>query len=330
MKKQNSKTGLILLGAAVVAGTAYIFSRKSNGGGGGGETGIAYVSGSLTYGDYGHPIPSATVSIGNKSAVTNDQGIFHFPDSFSPGPVTIEVDAEGFNHYAIDEVLIEGDNNFPLYLSSENPIVASISGTITDNNGQPISDAQISLSNQGTIELHSNANGFFQFTQLQAGLTLNWVVSKSGYASKSGTITTVAGINPLNVVLDLGQTYGPAFSFGQITGGVNPDNYSGLTSLAWISITITNNSGQVAKHKIGTYCDYYAQPYTNTLDYDDAYCSASEKYIQLDPGQSFFYNYDARQSIGQGGFLAVLYQNYADFFVMDELGNKSGTIRLMG
>lgn len=127
-----------------------------------------------------------------------------------------------------------------------------------------------------------------------------------------------------------GETYGPAFILGAPVMSVSQYPNPTQTTMPHAEATITNNSGQKAKHRIGLYVDYYSQYIYPpvVLNYDDWYLAHSEVLVELNPGQSYHFvwdNYDAATNTWAG---ADLYRNYADFFLIDELGNRSQMTRM--
>lgn len=115
----------------------------------------------------------------------------------------------------------------------------------------------------------------------------------------------------------------PPFNFGipVVNGYQVPDMLEGLM-YPHVSVLITNNNDEVVTHTIHTYMDYYAQPWAADLIYDDRLCVPSEEVITLEPGQSYQYEFDGASAQNW------LYHNYADLFVMDELGHRSEMTRL--
>lgn len=335
----KSNTGLIIGGTLLVGtvATILIATRKKNGGNGGEEpVGEAYVSGHVTAIQSSIPIPSvladATVEIAGRSAVSDENGYYQIVQAIPSGAVTVRLNADGWQPYEIQAYLVPGQNTLNIEMVSPNQYKATLAGFITDGSGAPLPGALISfyLPGQSTVFETYTADqyGFFQRLQVNTGLNLTWKASKPGYAPKEGSLTTVAGINMVNVTLEAGNTWGPAFTFGQITGSVYSDPSLPMLTIPRISVPIMNNSGQAARHKLVVLCDYYT--YAQGQTYDDVYLGGSERFLDLAPGQSYVYNYDGLDARGQPGAICVFYQSYADIWVQDELGNRSGSIRLGG
>lgn len=314
------KKTLAIVGAAVLVG-AFLF--KSKGG--------ASVTGTVLN-NIGGVVADATVSISNKSAVTDSMGHFTIAN-VSPGRNTIKVVADGYDTYVSSITLDAGENIVNINISGTSD-TASLSGYVLNSDtDEPVVNATVLLSANGqNASVKTNTNGFFQFLQLTIGATVNWSITATGYVTKYGTITFTSGINSLDVNLDpvVSDTYGAPFTYGQINGLLysGEDVGQGPVKIPIISIIIHNNSGQPARHKIGVYCDYYAQPYSQIIDAASLYCGGSEKFVLLNPGESYSYEYDAIRAIGTGAALPALYNNFVDFWIQDENGNRSGSVRL--
>jgi hypothetical protein len=114
----------------------------------------------------------------------------------------------------------------------------------------------------------------------------------------------------------------PPFTFGTpVVTGSEVEGMPGVMAPS-VSVLITNNNEETVTHTVNTYMDYYAQPWSDYLNGDDLLCVPSERVITLDPGQSYQYEFDGSSAQNW------LYQNFADFFIMDELGHQSEMTRL--
>ncbi|MFD0960053.1 S-layer homology domain-containing protein [Paenibacillus chungangensis] len=141
------------------------------------------------YGPDNSPINGASVSIGEISVVTDAEGQFTLTD-IAPGSHTVTVSSAGYHNGTATVTVTAGQS-----VSTGNIVLAQVhtTGTVTGAvygpGNSPINGASVSI---GEISVVTDAEGQFTLTDIAPGnQTIN--VSRSGYYSRSATVTVSAG-----------------------------------------------------------------------------------------------------------------------------------------
>jgi 5-hydroxyisourate hydrolase-like protein (transthyretin family) len=180
----------------------------------------------------------------------------------------------------------------------------TISGTLNDTSGTPISGATITLKNNSTSTViattTTDSNGNYSFSHNESALgTYGYKTAYAGYLGISGTTSNEVNVTVTNVTTQLTAAAnvtlvnGPFTISGTLstTNGTTPGPIANATIIfktspggATIATTTTNASGNYAFNKsestIGTY--HYLTTYAgNTTDY---YASATSPVVTVQVG----------------------------------------------
>lgn len=161
------------------------------------------------------PVPNARISLGVIDTFSNQKGNFllnHFP----PGIATIRVEKPGYYNSETNIVIEAGENRKGLMISL-NEVTGTIEGTIRDEKGAPIADAEVS----GVFKLakppitqKTDSIGHYIFNNIPVG---NYLVrvNATGY-TMDGAKATVEGAK--TALIDFKLSSGNLAIDGKVTG----------------------------------------------------------------------------------------------------------------
>ncbi|MDF9745116.1 carboxypeptidase regulatory-like domain-containing protein [Natrinema salsiterrestre] len=145
------------------------------------EPATGTVEGTVTDAD-GDPISGATVTVGNETVTTAEDGTYAV--DLEAGEYTLEISAEGYQD-ASEEVAVEAGATTTADVTLEPvPTDGTLEGTVTDTDGEPIADATVTVGDQQTT---TDENGTYSL-ELEAG-EYSLAVSADGYEDASRTVT---------------------------------------------------------------------------------------------------------------------------------------------
>ncbi|MFC7370130.1 carboxypeptidase regulatory-like domain-containing protein [Fictibacillus iocasae] len=159
-------------------------------------------------------------SIGNLigTAATDQNGDYTIPNLPS-GNITVIASAQGFANASTEVTLARGQNLLDVDLAFPSGLPASVSGTVTNEAGVPISGATIQILDEdgnliGTAT--SDSNGDYTIPNLPAG-SFTVFVSAVGFQNESLGITLAVGQDLTDVDFALAAIGAPGTLSGQVT-----------------------------------------------------------------------------------------------------------------
>ena len=150
----------------------------------------ASVSGKVISAIDGQAIGGATVTVAGKSTLSNTAGNFSFAN-LATGTTTITATKSGWGQQSLSIGLAAGVNSAALKLATS----GRIAGIVKSSSGAALSGATVSFSGgviANSTHVTSSSTGTYVSTWIPVGM-YKITVSKSGFATKSGTGSVTAG-----------------------------------------------------------------------------------------------------------------------------------------
>lgn len=226
-KGGNGKTALIILGSSILGFGLWVLLKRT--------VGEAQLLVTVVSGEDGKAIQGATVTAGDKSTITDENGKCGI-SGLPVGKITVTVSASGYITTSKEETLESGGNG-RTYQLFKTETKAGLTGVVTDvNTGTPLSGVSVSAEGKTAT---TDATGSYSLAGLTVGpVTVNF--SKQGYKAKSVSITLVAGQNTLNMTMN---------NRGTITGTVRDS----VTHVAIAGVSVQISSYSAITGPAGTY-----------------------------------------------------------------------------
>lgn len=158
----------------------------SNGNGYGNVTGVVED-------ENGHPVPGASVSLGDKNDVTDGNGIFNI-DEISSGHYTLVVTQDGYKTNQQQLNVSSGHNSVgTITLVAEADGTGVIPGIVTDTEGRVLEDVIVSIDDKNDI---TGSSGLFNIDGLEVG-SATITFRKDGYQVVERNINIQEGSNQM-------------------------------------------------------------------------------------------------------------------------------------
>lgn len=157
------------------------------------------VGGVVTDKATGTPLEGATITIGNKTATTDENGVYNIADSLLPNTYTIRVVKEGYANYS-GNITISNSDISNKNISLNTASLSNVTGTVIDNKTKlPIQGATVTANN---VEVTTDADGKYTL-ELPQG-TYNIYVSAPGYSESfiQGVVVGDTNISGKDFALD--------------------------------------------------------------------------------------------------------------------------------
>jgi len=198
------------------------------------ETTSYSISGSVT--ESGNGVPGVTVTAGNSSATTQNDGTYSIT-GLTTGVYTVTPSKSGYSFSPVSRtVSVTGNVTNVKFTTSKTSY--SISGTVRTSSGLGLSGASLSC---GTLTASSDTNGNYTFTGLSAD-TYTVSVSRSGYSFSPNSQTVTVGPDATGVDFFGTPDQTPTYSVrGTVLAGGS--GLSGVTVSAGNNSTVTGSGG---------------------------------------------------------------------------------------
>lgn len=156
-QKRGSKTGLVVAGAGLAAGAAWLLTRKTKAA----DPGLANVFGIISDSVTGNPIAGVQILL-ITNTFSNQAGNYSFMN-VEPGSYTITFSKTGYEEGSMAIEVVEGNNelNIDLVPSGAPPATTVLFGIVADaNTGQPIPGVQVVM---GGVGRETDGQGRYRF-----------------------------------------------------------------------------------------------------------------------------------------------------------------------
>ncbi len=199
-----------------------------------------YTIGGILIGLNNTPISGATVTLSGdqqRSTTSDGGGGFAFSDVPSEGNyvVTPTLSDHSFSPSSRAYDSLAG-NQYHAYVANNSRY--SITGRVTHSNGIPLAGALLSISGHATATTHTDANGYYGFSELPWGGNFTITVSKPNFTptAASQTLNNLVSDETLNFAGTLQNTFGFSASSYTVSEGTRTltitVNRTGDTSIA--------------------------------------------------------------------------------------------------
>lgn len=189
-----------------------------------------------------YPIQNALITVAGVGGVVTDEFGYAQVQGLQSGSYSYTIQKSGFNVYSNNFNI--GTTNIEKYitLTSVSPALYSVFFHITDLNGSPIINATVNLTGFGPV--NTDANGEVFYSNIPAGTSLSYKITKANYIDSQGMIGLINQNKQLTAVMKpiVIQKYQVAFHVTNTTGTV----LAGATiDLSGYTSGITNATGDV-------------------------------------------------------------------------------------
>ncbi|WP_248930004.1 beta strand repeat-containing protein [Paenibacillus hamazuiensis] len=222
----------------------------------------------------GNPVSGATVSNGAINQTSNDGGVYTL--NVPPGTYTVTVYKTGYPTESKTNVQVMSGQTTTVNFG--NVSAGSISGTVTDASGHPVSGASVSVSGSGG-SANTDASGKYTLN-VPVG-TYIVTVSKTGYAPYVKN----------NILVTVGSTTTVDFGYGAISGTVTDENSQPVPSASVSAGVISQSTNDGGSYTLNV------PPGTYTVTASKSgYPTESKTNVQVTAGQTTTVNFGVARS----------------------------------